>query len=118
MRGVVVNTRAAILLVWARHRSGNNLPRCERLAGNASRTDGQPLSICACTDVANPVASCIHATRQLRRPYALTDTRFIFPVPLGDPDAQNGLNAGDISAIANVSDTLLKLAARGEDGEV
>lgn len=61
----LVGTAAQVRAAVTRLHTALGLPRCERLAGNAT-LDGRvpPADACPCTDVGAPARSCRFATRR------------------------------------------------------
>jgi hypothetical protein len=110
MRAIVMPNATAARATQNRHRNGQGIPRCERLAGNARNSDGSSLVPCRCTVSTSPHATCPYATRDLGEVVELLSGQFAYVIHDESPGRLNGLNGADNAALATVADNQRKPA--------
>jgi hypothetical protein len=107
--------RPAINAVNTAINTAKGLPRCERLAGNATRADGGPVRTCPCVSVSSPHPSCPHKTEKHAKIFKLvTGSDWATPVDEADPIVMAALTAPQIALIRTIADAEIKAFARGE----
>ena len=95
--------------------TAKGLPRCERLSGNAARTDGGPIRACPCTLVGNPHPLCTNATRRHAKITQLVAaSQWATSIDEADPVVMGALTAPQIASIRTIADAEIKVFTRGE----